>query len=149
MIQLPRVGWRLLACLNGDSPDIVLLLLFGHAHYTHVYVHMWHVPNCTRQIKRLPCKRPLTVPGGVGPYKPVDQHIPIRKSTLDAIRLSLASPSALSCSGSRSLFHLLGIGCPLPKNPMPPKNPVLIHQNPETTRPTRASPTSDQQSFLP
>ena len=27
MIQLPRVGWRLLACQNGTSPDFVVVLL--------------------------------------------------------------------------------------------------------------------------
>ena len=27
MIQLPRVGWRLLACKNGASPDCIIVVV--------------------------------------------------------------------------------------------------------------------------
>ena len=27
MIQLPRVGWRLLACKNGASPDCIIVFV--------------------------------------------------------------------------------------------------------------------------
>ena len=27
MIQLPRVGWRLLACQNGASPDCIIVVV--------------------------------------------------------------------------------------------------------------------------
>ena len=27
MLQLPRVGWRLLACLNGASPDCIVVVV--------------------------------------------------------------------------------------------------------------------------
>ena len=27
MIQLPRVGWRLLACENGASPDCIIIVV--------------------------------------------------------------------------------------------------------------------------
>ena len=27
MLQLPRVGWRLLACINGASPDCIIVVV--------------------------------------------------------------------------------------------------------------------------
>ena len=29
MLQLPRVGWRLLACQNGASPDCIVVAVFA------------------------------------------------------------------------------------------------------------------------
>ena len=39
MIQLPRVGWRLLACENGASPDCTIVVVLNTRSRSHVYDH--------------------------------------------------------------------------------------------------------------
>ena len=39
MIQLPRVGWRLLACENGASPDCTIVVVLDTRSRSHVYDH--------------------------------------------------------------------------------------------------------------
>ena len=44
MIQLPRVGWKLLACENGASPDCIIVVVMEMTS-THVSVHKRTIPN--------------------------------------------------------------------------------------------------------
>ena len=34
MLQLPRVGWRLLACKNGASPDCIIVVVVEWLYYS-------------------------------------------------------------------------------------------------------------------
>ena len=50
MLQLPRVRWRLLACLNGASPDciiiiVVVVVVVSECAFKRVYVHNANVGN--------------------------------------------------------------------------------------------------------
>ena len=37
MLQLPRVGWRLLACENGASPDCTIVVVGTHVHGVSIF----------------------------------------------------------------------------------------------------------------